>query len=165
MHKTCSINYGHLADLQKFATDLNKKNFHLIKYLLATFIFFLSFQSVLVFFRTRQAGLSNSFHVQQHWSYSVVATPKFTLATWHQLTKYRQPPHTQSPDALTHLSWTQPFPSRHFQMHFHESKFCILIRIPLKCVPEGPIDKIPALVQITAWRWSGDKPLSEPMLT
>ena len=48
IHKTCSINYGHLADLQKFATDLNRKNFHLIKYLLATFIFFLSFQSVLV---------------------------------------------------------------------------------------------------------------------
>ena len=51
MHKTCSINYGHLADLQKTlpTTDLNKKNFHLIKYLLATFIFFLSFQSVLVY--------------------------------------------------------------------------------------------------------------------
>ena len=50
MHKTCSINYGHLADWQKTlpTTDLNKKNFHLIKYLLATFIFFLSFQSVLV---------------------------------------------------------------------------------------------------------------------
>ena len=50
MHKTCSINYGHLADLQKTlpTTDLNKKIFHLIKYLLATFIFFLSFQSVLV---------------------------------------------------------------------------------------------------------------------
>ena len=38
----------------------------------------------LIFFRTRQAGLSYSFHVQQHWSYLVVATPKFTLATWHQ---------------------------------------------------------------------------------
>ena len=50
MHKTCSINYGHLADLQKTlpTNDLNKKNFHLIKYLLMTFIFFLSFQSVLV---------------------------------------------------------------------------------------------------------------------
>ena len=30
-------------------TDLTKKPFHLIKYLLATFIFFLSFQSVLVY--------------------------------------------------------------------------------------------------------------------
>ena len=52
MHKTCSINYGHLADLQKTlpTIDLNKKKtFHLIKYLLATFIFVLSFQSVLVY--------------------------------------------------------------------------------------------------------------------
>ena len=28
----------------------------------------------------------------------------------------------------------------------------------------GPIDNIPALVQIMAWRWRGDKPLSEPMM-
>ena len=36
MHKTCSINYGHLAVLQKTlpTTDLIKKNFLLIKYLL-----------------------------------------------------------------------------------------------------------------------------------
>ena len=34
MHKTCSISYGHLADLQKKlpTTDLNKNTFHLIKY-------------------------------------------------------------------------------------------------------------------------------------
>ena len=43
LHKTCSINYGHLANLQKTlpTTDLNKKNFHLIKYLLATFFSFI----------------------------------------------------------------------------------------------------------------------------
>ena len=34
----------------------------------------------------------------------------------------------------------------------------------LKFVPKGPIDNIPALVQIMAWRRPGDKPLSEPML-
>ena len=43
-------------------------------------------------------------------------------------------------------------------------KFCILIKISLKCVPKGPIDNIPALVQIMAWCRIGDKPLSEPML-
>ena len=31
-------------------------------------------------------------------------------------------------------------------------------------VPKGPIDNIPALVQIMAWRRPGDKPLSEPMM-
>ena len=33
----------------------------------------------------------------------------------------------------------------------------------LKFVTKGPIKNIPALVQIMAWHWPGDKPLSEPM--
>ena len=40
----------------------------------------------------------------------------------------------------------------------------ISIKILLKFVPNGPINNIPALVQIMAWRRPGDKPLSEPML-
>ena len=40
----------------------------------------------------------------------------------------------------------------------------ISLKIPLKFVPMGPINNIPALVQIMAWRRPGDKPLSEPML-
>ena len=40
----------------------------------------------------------------------------------------------------------------------------ISLKIPLKFVPRGPINNIPALVQIMAWRWPGEKPLSEPML-
>ena len=39
----------------------------------------------------------------------------------------------------------------------------ISIKISLKFVFKGPIDNIPALVQIMAWRRPGDKPLSEPM--
>ena len=39
-----------------------------------------------------------------------------------------------------------------------------LIKISLKFVPKVPINNIPALVQIMAWRRPGDKPLSEPML-
>ena len=38
------------------------------------------------------------------------------------------------------------------------------IKISLKFVPKGPINNIPALVQIMAWRRSGDKPLSKPMM-
>ena len=37
-------------------------------------------------------------------------------------------------------------------------------KISLKFVPKGPINNNPALVQVMAWRRSGDKPLSEPML-
>ena len=40
----------------------------------------------------------------------------------------------------------------------------ILINNSLKFVPMGLINNIPALVQIMAWRHTGDKPLYEPML-
>ena len=41
---------------------------------------------------------------------------------------------------------------------------CILIPISLKYVFKGPVNNDAALVQIMAWRWTGDKPLSEPMM-
>ena len=44
------------------------------------------------------------------------------------------------------------------------NEFCILIRISLNFVPKGPIDNKLTLVQVMAWRQTGDKPLSEPML-
>ena len=40
----------------------------------------------------------------------------------------------------------------------------ISINISLKFVPKVPINYIPALAQIMAWRRSGAKPLSEPMM-
>ena len=36
--------------------------------------------------------------------------------------------------------------------------------VTLKFVPKGPINNNPALVQMMAWRRSGDKPLSESMM-
>ena len=47
---------------------------------------------------------------------------------------------------------------------FMNEKFCILIQISLKFVPKGPIDNKSALIQVMAWRRTGDKPLPEPML-
>ena len=44
-------------------------------------------------------------------------------------------------------------------------KFCIFIRISLKFVPKGQIESKLELVQVMAWRQTGDKPLPEPMLT
>ena len=40
----------------------------------------------------------------------------------------------------------------------------IPIQISLKCVPRSPIDNNPTLVQVMAWRRTGDKPLPEPMM-
>ena len=51
-----------------------------------------------------------------------------------------------------------------FKCIFLNENVYISINISLKFVPNGPINNIPTLVQIMAWRRSGDKPLSEPML-
>ena len=51
-----------------------------------------------------------------------------------------------------------------FKCIFLNENIWISIKISLKFVPRGPINKIPALVQIMAWRRPGDKPLSEPMV-
>ena len=51
-----------------------------------------------------------------------------------------------------------------FKCIFLNENVLISIQISLKFIPKGPINYIPALVQIMAWRRQGDKPLSEPML-
>ena len=51
-----------------------------------------------------------------------------------------------------------------FKCIFMNENVWILIKISQTFVPKGPINYIPALVQIMAWRRPGDKPLSEPMM-
>ena len=51
-----------------------------------------------------------------------------------------------------------------FKCIFLNENVWIPIKISLKFVPKGPINNIPALVQIMAWRRPGEKPLSEPMI-
>ena len=56
------------------------------------------------------------------------------------------------------------FPDDTFKCIFLNENIWITITISLKFVPKGPINNIPAMVQIMAWRRPGDKPLSEPMV-
>ena len=56
------------------------------------------------------------------------------------------------------------FPDDTFERIFLIENVRVSIRISLKFVLKDSIDNIPALVQIMAWRRSGDKPLSEPMM-
>ena len=51
-----------------------------------------------------------------------------------------------------------------FKCIFLNENVWISIKISLKFVPRGPINNIPSLVQIMAWRRPGDKPLAEPMM-
>ena len=51
-----------------------------------------------------------------------------------------------------------------FKRIFLNENVRISIKISLKFVTKGPINNIPALVQIMAWRRPGDKPVSEPRM-
>ena len=72
-------------------------------------------------------------------------------------------------------TWCQSFNTlrpRQNGRHFEDILKCIFlnenvwisIKISLKFVHKSPINNIPALVQIMAWRRPGTKPLYEPML-
>ena len=51
-----------------------------------------------------------------------------------------------------------------FKCIFLDEIIWISVEISLKFVPGGLVNNISALVQIMAWRWPGDKPLSEPVM-
>ena len=66
-------------------------------------------------------------------------------------------------------TWRPRQNGRHFADNvvkciFLNENVWISLKISLKFVPKGPINNIPLLVQIMAWRRPGDKPLSEPMM-
>ena len=58
----------------------------------------------------------------------------------------------------------RPLADHIFKCIFFNENVWSLIKISLKFVPKGPINNIPALVQIMAWHRPGNKPLSEPMM-
>ena len=69
--------------------------------------------------------------------------------------------------------WLNTLRPRQHGCHFADNTFNriflnenvrIWIEISLKFVSKGPINNIPALVQLMAWCQLGDKPLSEPMM-
>ena len=56
------------------------------------------------------------------------------------------------------------FPDDIFKYIFLNESCCILIQSSLKFAPKGPIDNIPSSLWIMAWRCSGGKPLSGPIM-
>ena len=56
------------------------------------------------------------------------------------------------------------FPDDSFKWIFFNENVWISIEVSLKFILKGPINNIPALVEIMAWRRPGDKPLSDPMM-
>ena len=69
---------------------------------------------------------------------------------------------------LTHLSLDKMaaiLADDNFKCIFLNENERIPIWISLKFVPRSPIHNKPALVQVMAWCWTGDKPLLEFMLS
>ena len=56
------------------------------------------------------------------------------------------------------------FADDNFKCIFLNENVWIPIKLSLKFVPKGPINNIPTLIQVMAWRRPGAKPLSEPMM-
>ena len=56
------------------------------------------------------------------------------------------------------------FPDDNFKCIFLNENIWMSIKMSLNFVPKGPINNIPALVQIMAWRLVGAKPLCETMM-
>ena len=52
-----------------------------------------------------------------------------------------------------------------FKHIFLNKNIRIPIQVSLKFVPKSLIDNTPALIQVMAWRRTGDKPLPEAMMT
>ena len=68
---------------------------------------------------------------------------------------------------LTHWGWDKManiFKTSFSKCIFLNENIWISLKISLEFVPKVRINNIPSLVQIMAWRRSGDKPLSEPMM-
>ena len=89
---------------------------------------------------------------------------------WHHLprgnhaAKYPTGMHFDTVNTLRPRQNGRHFPDDIFKCIFLNENVWISIKFSLKFVPKGPINNIPALVQMMAWRRPGDKPLSEPML-
>ena len=82
-------------------------------------------------------------------------------------------PRSMSPNGISRPQWVNILrPTRNdcnfandlFKYIFLNENVWISINISLKFLSKGPIDNIPALVQIMAWCWPGDKPLSKPKM-
>ena len=76
-----------------------------------------------------------------------------------------RPEHTQVLNS-SYPEWNgRHFTDIIFKSIFMNEKFCILIQISLKFGSKGLIDNKSVLVPVVAWRWTGDKLLSERVLT
>ena len=84
--------------------------------------------------------------------------------TFEEIAKETRLPVEEVVNTLRPRQNGRHFPDDIFKCIFLNENGRVSIKISLKFVPKVPINNIPALVEIMAWRRSGDKSLSEPMM-
>ena len=100
------------------------------------------------------------FHCTSFWNYVQGAGP------W-LVHKQNLVYMNETAQEVNALGWRQnalDFADGIFKCIIFSENAWISIEISLKFVPKGLINNIPPFVQIMAWYWPGDKPLSEPMM-
>ena len=107
--------------------------------------------------------LCSANHRPGHWSNLPCDWPSTAWASSEQETENRSMTWPQWLNTLRPRQNGRHFPDDISNSIFLNEKVW-LIEISRKFVPKSPIDNIPALVQMMAWRRPGDKPLSEPMM-
>ena len=97
------------------------------------------------------------------FAWNVLRKIKWLWVDWFCLNSHKY-------EKVTYLNTLRPRQNGHhfaddiFKCIFLNENVWIQIKISLKFVPKGPINNIPALVQIMARHRPGDKSLSEPMV-
>ena len=93
--------------------------------------------------------ITGVFHLQQHASLIRIIVEFSDYACFNTLRPRQNGRH---------------FPDDIFKCIFCKENVWIWFSTSLKFVSNGPIDNVPAMVQIMAWHRPGDKLLSEPMM-
>ena len=93
------------------------------------------------------------------WCYDSLSYRYYWFHVWSWVANNGN--HTEHIEAETTCP---PFCRQPFPTHVLEWNIWISIAILLKLVPKCPINNIPALVEIIAWRRPGDKLLSGPVM-
>ena len=105
-----------------------------------------------------------SQHWLRQWLGAGLATSQYLNQWWPSLIMHTCITMPQSVNTLKPRQNCRYFPDDISKCIFLNENVWILIKISLKFVSDGPINNIPALVQIMAWRRQGTKPSSEPMM-
>ena len=116
---------------------------------------------VVLVYKTRECGRRQCVFYKNNTLHVVNAVQMFVLC--------RDPVASSSLSTMRFGGINTLRPRRHFaddtfKHIFLNENVRILIKISLKFVPKSPINNIPSLVQVMAWRRPGDKPLSESMM-